>query len=174
MSTPNGKNYNYDQLSRLLPSDGSVVIEDVSETMGVVAIAGPKSREILQPLTDNDLSNQAFPWLSAQTGEVGYARDTHLLRISYTGELGWELHHPIGYNRHIVDALIRAGAPHGLKLFGAEALESLRLRKILPSHPPRARPGRHADRGRAVTFRQNGQRRIHRPRGVEEAGRGKG
>lgn len=129
VSTPNGANYNYDQLSRLLPNDGSVVLDDVSETMGVIAIAGPKSREILQPLTDNDLSNQAFPWLSAQTGEVGYARDTHLLRVSYTGELGWELHHPIGYNRHLVDALIKAGAPHGMKLFGAEALESMRLEK---------------------------------------------
>jgi dimethylglycine dehydrogenase len=75
------------------------------------------------------LSNDAFPWLSAQTGEVEYARDTHLLRISYTGELGWELHHPIGYNRHLVDALIRAGERHGMKLFGAEALESLRLEK---------------------------------------------
>lgn len=129
VSTPNGANYNYDQLSRLLPNDGSVLLDDVSETMGVIAIAGPKSREILQPLTDNDLSNQAFPWLSAQTGEVGYARDTHLLRVSYTGELGWELHHPIGYNRHLVDALIKAGAPHGMKLFGAEALESMRLEK---------------------------------------------
>lgn len=129
VSTPNGENYNFDQLSRLLPRDGSVVLENVSETMGVIAIAGPKSRDILQPLTDNDLSNEAFPWLSAQMGEVGYARDVRLLRVSYTGELGWELHHPIAYNRHLVDALLKAGEPHGMKLFGAEALESMRLEK---------------------------------------------
>jgi dimethylglycine dehydrogenase len=129
VSTPNGENYNYDQLSRLLPRDGSVILENVSETMGVLALAGPKAREILQPLTDNDLSNEAFPWLSAQIGEVGYARDVHLLRVSYTGELGWELHHPVAYNRHLVDLLLKAGEPHGLKLFGAEALESLRLEK---------------------------------------------
>jgi dimethylglycine dehydrogenase len=129
VSTPNGENYNFDQLSRLLPRDGSVMLHNVSESMGVLALAGPKSREILQPLTDNDLSNDAFPWLSAQEGEVGYARDVLLLRVSYTGELGWELHHPVGYNRHLVEALLKAGEPHGMKLFGAEALESLRLEK---------------------------------------------
>ncbi|MDX8496259.1 FAD-dependent oxidoreductase [Mesorhizobium sp. VK22B] len=129
VSTPNGRNYNYDQLSRLLPRDGSVVLEDVSEAMGVVAIAGPKSREILQSLTDNNLSNETFPWLSARLGEVGYARDVHLLRVSYSGELGWELHHPIGYNRHLVDLILVAGERYGMKPFGAEALESLRLEK---------------------------------------------
>ena len=125
VSTPNGQVYNRDQLTRLLPDDGLVEIRDVSEQMGVIALAGPNSRAILQPLTDNDLSNRAFPWMSAQMGEVGYARNVHLLRLSYTGELGWELHHPIGYNRHLVDLLLKAGvAP-----FGLEALESMRLEK---------------------------------------------
>ncbi|MCV6600536.1 MAG: FAD-dependent oxidoreductase [Cohaesibacter sp.] len=125
VSTPNGQVYNWDSLSRLLPKDGSVVMEDISEQLGVIALAGPKSREILQPLTDNDLSNEAFPWLSAQMGEVGYAKGVHLLRVSYTGELGWELHHPVGYNRHLVDLLLKAG----VKPFGLEALESMRLEK---------------------------------------------
>ncbi len=125
VSTPNGRVYNWDQLSRLLPDDGSVVMQDVSEQLGVIALAGPKSREILAPLTDNDLSNAAFPWLSAQMGEVGYAMDVHLLRVSYTGELGWELHHPVGYNRHLVELLLKAG----VKPFGLEALESMRLEK---------------------------------------------
>jgi dimethylglycine dehydrogenase len=129
VSTPNGENYNYDELNRRLPADGSVTLENVSETMGVVAIAGPKSRDILQPLTDTNLSNETFPWLTAQSGEVGYARDVLLLRVSYSGELGWELHHPVAYNRHLVDVLLKAGEPHGLKLFGAEALESMRLEK---------------------------------------------
>jgi dimethylglycine dehydrogenase len=125
VSTPNGQVYNWDQLSRLLPQDGSVVMADVSEQMGVIALAGPQSRDILQPLTDTNLSNAAFPWLSARKGEVGYAKSVHLLRVSYTGELGWELHHPIGYNRHLVDLLLKAG----VKPFGAEALESMRLEK---------------------------------------------
>src|SRR6185369_11042603 len=51
------------------------------------------------------------------------------LRVSYAGELGWELHHPVGYNRHLVDLLLKAGEPQGLKLFGSEALESMRLDK---------------------------------------------
>lgn len=129
VSTPTGEVYNFDQLSRLLPQDNSVTLENVSEQMGVVAIAGPRSREILQPLTDNDLSNEAFPWLSAQMGEVGYARDVHLIRVSYTGELGWELHHPVAYNRHLVETLLNAGVAHGMVPFGLKALESMRLEK---------------------------------------------
>ncbi|MDK3018564.1 glycine cleavage T C-terminal barrel domain-containing protein [Pseudodonghicola flavimaris] len=129
VSTPSGEVYNADQLSRLLPEDGSVTLENQSEQLGVIAIAGPKSRDILQPLTDNDLSNEAFPWLSAQIGEVGYARDVHLIRVSYTGELGWELHHPIAYNRHLVDTILKAGGPHGLVPVGLKALDSMRLEK---------------------------------------------
>lgn len=125
VSTPNGQVYNWDELSKRLPKDGSVVIEDVSERYGVVALAGPKSRKILQPLTDNDLSNEAFPWLTAQMGEVGYAKGVRLLRVSYTGELGWEIHHPVNYNRHIVDLLLKAV----VRPFGALALESMRLDK---------------------------------------------
>lgn len=129
VSTPAGEVLNHDVLRRHLPKDGSVTLQNVSEQMGVVALTGPKAREILQPLTDNDLSNAAFPWLSHQVGEVGFARDVRLIRVSYTGELGWELHHPISYNRHLVDLLIKSGEPHGMKLFGLEAIESLRLDK---------------------------------------------
>ncbi len=125
VSTPTGQVYNWDQLSRLLPNDGSVVLEDISEQLGVIALAGPDSRDILQPLTDNDLSKDVFPWLSSQMGEVGYAKGVHMLRVSYTGELGWELHHPIAYNRHLVDLLLKAG----VRPFGLEALESMRLEK---------------------------------------------
>ena len=125
VSSPNAQVYNWHQLSDLLPGDDSVVMEDVSEQWGVIALAGPNSRDILQPLTDNDLANAAFPWLSVQTGEVGYARNVQLLRVSYTGELGWELHHAISYNRHLVDLLLKAG----VQPFGLEALESMRLEK---------------------------------------------
>lgn len=125
VSTPSGQVYNWDQLSKHLPDDGSVIMEDISEQMGVIALAGPKSREILSQFTDNDLSNEAFPWLSAQIGEFGYAKGVHLLRVSYTGELGWEIHHPVNYNRHIVDQLLKAG----VRPFGALALESMRLDK---------------------------------------------
>jgi dimethylglycine dehydrogenase len=129
VSTPAGEVLNHDVLRRHLPKDGSVTLRNLSEELGVLSLTGPKAREILQPLTDNDLSNAAFPWLSCQMGEVGYARDVRLIRVSYTGELGWELHHPLNYNRHLVDCLIKAGEPHGMRLFGLEAIESLRLDK---------------------------------------------
>ena len=129
VSTPAGEVLNHDVLRRHLPKDGSVTLRNLSEELGVLSLTGPKAREILQPLTDNDLSNAAFPWLSCQMGEVGYARDVRLIRVSYTGELGWELHHPLSYNRHLVDCLIKAGEPHGMRLFGLEAIESLRLDK---------------------------------------------
>ena len=129
VSSPTAKTRNRDLLNRALPDDGSVVLEDATEAIGILALAGPMSRDILQPLTDNDLSNEAFPWLSAQMSEVGYARDVHLIRVSYAGELGWEIHHPISYNRHLADLLFRAGEPHGLKPFGIEALESMRMEK---------------------------------------------
>ena len=129
VSTPSGEVLNWDELSRALPKDGGVELANVSEHIGILALAGPKARDILQPLTDNDLSNEAFPWLSAQFGEVGYARDVHLVRVSYAGELGWELHHPMSYGRHLVELLLKESAAHGLKLFGLEALESLRLDK---------------------------------------------
>lgn len=129
VSTPAGEVLNFDTLRRHLPADGSVQLCNISEQMGVLALSGPKARDILQPLTDTDLSNAAFPWLTFQTGEVGYARDVKLLRVSYTGELGWELHHPLSYNRHLVDLLIKAAEPQGMRLFGLEAIESLRLDK---------------------------------------------
>ena len=129
VSTPAGEVTNWDELTRLLPRDGSVALQNVSEQMGVLALSGPLSREILQPLTDTDLSNAAFPWLAARRGEVGLARDVTLVRVAYTGELGWELHHPMSYNRHLVDLLLKAGEPRGMRLFGTEAIESLRLDK---------------------------------------------
>ena len=106
-----------------------MTLRNVSEHMGVLALSGPRARDILQPLTDNDLSTAAFPWLSAQKGEVGFARDVTLVRVAYTGEMGWEIHHPLSYNRHLVDLLLKAGEAHGMRLFGLEAIESLRLDK---------------------------------------------
>lgn len=141
VSSPTAATQNRDLLNRALPDDGSVVLEDATEAIGILALAGPRSRDILQPLTDNDLSNEAFPWLSAQTGEVGYARDVRLIRVSYAGELGWEIHHPISYNRHLADLLLRAGKRHGLKPFGVEALDSMRMDKSYRAIRRELRPG---------------------------------
>ncbi|MFK0690654.1 FAD-dependent oxidoreductase [Mesorhizobium sp. IMUNJ 23033] len=129
ISTPRAERWNFDDLSKLLPTDGSVQLRNVTNERGCFTIVGPKAREVLQGLTEIDLSNGAFPWFGVKSGTVGLATDVRLLRINYEGELGWELYHPLCYQRHLLEALLAAGEPHGLRLIGLHALESLRLEK---------------------------------------------
>ncbi|MDF1749567.1 MAG: FAD-dependent oxidoreductase [Alphaproteobacteria bacterium] len=129
ISTPRAERWNFDDLSRLLPSDGSVQLRNVSNDRGCFAVVGPKAREVLQSLTELDLSNAAFPWFGVKSATVGLATDVRMLRVNYEGELGWELYHPLPYQRHLLEALLAAGEPHGLRLIGYHALESLRLEK---------------------------------------------
>lgn len=129
ISTPRAERRNFDELSRKLPRDGSVRLVNVTNERGCFTICGPKARELLQPLTEIDLGNGSFPWLSARTGSVGLASDVRLLRINYEGELGWELYHPLPYQRQLLEELLSAGEALGLRLIGLQALESLRLDK---------------------------------------------
>jgi dimethylglycine dehydrogenase len=111
-----------------MPADGSVQFTDLTNSMGVLVLAGPKSRDILQPITGANLSNECFPWLTGQETHVGYA-PVKLLRVNFVGELGWEIHHPIEYQNHIFDSLFKHGDKHGLKPFGIRAMNSMRLEK---------------------------------------------
>ncbi|RUX84119.1 aminomethyltransferase family protein, partial [Mesorhizobium sp. M7D.F.Ca.US.004.01.2.1] len=111
------------------PKDGSVHLRNVTNDRGCFTIVGPKARDVLQPLTEIDLSNDAFPWFGVKSGTVGLASDVRMLRVNYEGELGWELYHPLCYQRHLLDALLASGESHGLRLIGMHALESLRLEK---------------------------------------------
>lgn len=129
ISTPRAERWNFDDLSKLLPQDGSVTLRNVTNDRGCFTVVGPKARNVLQPLTEIDLSNEAFPWFSVRSGTVGLASDVRLLRVNYEGELGWELYHPLCYQRQLLDALLAAGEPHGLRPVGLYALESLRLEK---------------------------------------------
>lgn len=129
VSTPRAERWNLDDLTKALPADGSVRLRNVSDERGVFTIVGPKARDVLQKVTQIDLSNAAFPWFSLRTGTVGLASDVHLLRVNYEGELGWELYHPYAYQRHLLDALLSAGEEYGIRLVGLYALESLRLEK---------------------------------------------
>jgi dimethylglycine dehydrogenase len=129
VSTPRGERLNFDLLSRLLPSDGSVVLTNVTLERGCFTIVGPRARELLAPLAETDLSNGVFPWLTARTASVGLATDVRMLRINYEGELGWELYHPICHQRHLLDEILNIGGKLGLELVGLRALESLRLEK---------------------------------------------
>ncbi|MEO1562305.1 MAG: FAD-dependent oxidoreductase [Pseudomonadota bacterium] len=112
---------------------GRVEIHDVTSQWGVFAIAGPKSRDVLNELIrDEDpataLSNKRFPWLSARQIELGMC-PVNAIRVAYTGELGWELHHPIEMQRYLWNQLMEAGEKHGMKLVGARAQNWLRMEK---------------------------------------------
>jgi dimethylglycine dehydrogenase len=110
------------------PGDGSVQIDNVTADFGVLTLAGPRSRELLQRLSSADLSREAFPFFRARHIEVG-GLDVLAMRVSYVGELGYELHHPHELQRDLYDRLWEAGADLGLVDFGYRALESLRLEK---------------------------------------------
>ncbi|NNK66395.1 MAG: FAD-dependent oxidoreductase [Rhodobacteraceae bacterium] len=112
---------------------GWIDMHDVTTQWGVFAIAGPKSRDVLQALVrDVDpatvLGNKRFPWLSMRDIELGMC-PVRAIRVAYTGELGWELHHPIEMQRYLWDQLLTAGAEHGLKPVGARAQNWLRQEK---------------------------------------------
>ena len=96
--------------------------------MGVLVVAGPKSRELLARVTDTDLSTEAFPWLTGKDAAIGLA-PAKLLRLNFVGELGWEIHHGIEYQNTILDALMDAGSDLGLAPFGIRAMDSLRVEK---------------------------------------------
>ncbi len=110
------------------PHDGSVRIDNVTARDGVLTIAGPRSRELLERVSRDDFSNQGFRFFRARHVEVGRVRAL-AMRVSYVGELGWELHHPIEEQRTLYELLCEAGEDLGLVDFGYRALESMRLEK---------------------------------------------
>ncbi len=118
----------FDVLEKLLPADKSVRIDKVTTQRGVLVLAGPRSREVLAKVADIDVSNEAFPWLTARRLSIK-AAGLIAMRVNFVGELGYELHHPIEMQNTIFDALMEAGAPFGIKPFGIRAMDSLRLEK---------------------------------------------
>ena len=113
---------------RMEPGE-DVTITDITDDFGVLVLAGPKSREVLQPLTSQDLSNDGMRWLTGCVAEVAGVSGVRLLRVNYVGELGWELHCPMAEMPEVFDALMAAGKPHGIRLFGTYAMNSLRMEK---------------------------------------------
>jgi 4-methylaminobutanoate oxidase (formaldehyde-forming) len=107
---------------------GDVRIEDVTEGWGTLSLMGPRARDVLEALTDADVSNAAFPFGHVREIDIAGAK-TRALRVTYVGELGWELHVPLQATGRVFDALMAAGAGAGLRPVGYRALESLRLEK---------------------------------------------
>lgn len=112
---------------------GWIEVQDVSTQWGVLALAGPTSRDILKEIIvdadpETSLTNKVFPWLSAKNIDLGMC-PVKAIRVAYTGELGWELHHPIEMQNYLFDLITKAGEKHGLKLCGARSQNWLRQEK---------------------------------------------
>ena len=116
-------------IARHLPRDGSAAIREMTSAYAVINIAGPLSRDILQATTDDDLSNERFPYLTVREIEIGLATGVRAARVGYVGELGWELHVPSEYAAHVYERLMQEGGGRGLIDAGYRAIESLRLEK---------------------------------------------
>ncbi len=115
-------------LKRNIAVDEHVVINDVTSGLMCINIQGPKSRELLNRVSDHDLSSEAFPFATLQEMEIGYAT-VKALRLTYMGELGWELYIPTEFAPHVYDLLVEKGQELGLKHCGYHTLQSLRMEK---------------------------------------------
>jgi 4-methylaminobutanoate oxidase (formaldehyde-forming) len=115
-------------LTRGIPAGACASVCDVSSGYATLGLMGPRSRELLAKLTDADLSTAAFPFASSRVIDLGYAR-VRASRITYVGELGYELYMPTEFVQSVYDGLLEAGAPLGLRLAGYHAMNSLRMEK---------------------------------------------
>ncbi|MCP4433412.1 MAG: FAD-dependent oxidoreductase, partial [Gammaproteobacteria bacterium] len=121
--------YDEDLLLKSNADDDSVRIRNITSDKGAFVITGPNSRDLLALLTTQDLSQSEFPWFSARTVEITGIGQMLAIRVSYIGELGWELHHDIEQQLALYDLLFEKGKTHGLKPIGMRAIDSLRLEK---------------------------------------------
>jgi sarcosine dehydrogenase len=110
------------------PDDGSVVIRDLTSARAVINLCGPKSRDVLQAVCEEDVSNAAFKYARAKEITIG-STPVLALRIGYVGELGWELHIPTEYAAHVYELLRAAGEPHGIVDAGYRTIDTMRMEK---------------------------------------------
>ena len=161
-----------DWLRRQIPADAHVTVADVTSGEAVIAVMGPRSRELLASMTDADLSNEAFPFGTAREIDLGLAF-VRAARITYVGELGWELYVPTEFATHVYDEIVAAGEAFGLRHAGYHALELAPDGEGVPPLGPRHERRGHGPRGRARVHRRLGQaRRIRRPGGAPAPARG--
>jgi sarcosine dehydrogenase len=135
--------HDFDWIARSIPDGLDARLIDVTSAYAVLSVMGPRSREILQGLTGDDVSNAGFPFGRAKRLTLAGA-PVLALRVTYVGEVGFELHIPVEFALSVYDALLAAGGPHGIANAGYRAIESLRLEKgyrawgaeIGPDHSP--------------------------------------
>ena len=121
-------NHDLGWIRRHQPGDGSVTIDEMTSAYACLGLWGPRARVILAQITDAELGNEAFPYLTAREISVG-GIPCRALRVTYVGELGWELYCPTEYGLALWDTIWAAGEAHGLRAGGYRAIESLRLEK---------------------------------------------
>lgn len=110
------------------PTDGSVYLNDITSSRCCIGIWGPRARDLVQSISEDDFSNEAFPYLKARYVTLGDI-PALALRVTYVGELGWEIYAPMEYGLKLWDTLWQAGQPLGVVAAGYRAIESLRLEK---------------------------------------------
>ena len=115
-------------LTSHIPDDAQCIATDVTSGYAVISVMGPNSRALLQSVSPDDLSNEAFPFAHSREIELGMGL-VRASRITYVGELGWELYVPTEFAPHIFETVLEAGDAHGLKPAGLHALNSLRIEK---------------------------------------------
>jgi len=120
--------HDLDWIRRHLSSDGSAVAREVTTELACIGLWGPKAREILQQATRDDVSNAGFPYMTCREITVAGA-PVRALRVTYVGELGWEMYMTPGNALRVWDTLLEAGRPLGLRPVGYRAVDSLRLEK---------------------------------------------
>ena len=120
--------HDLDWMTWHLQPDEQVEIVNITADYACLVLTGPQSRAVLSQITDADLDNQAFPWMRSRQIEVAGVA-VRALRVSYVGELGWELHHPMGNMEVLYDAVMQAGAAHGIADFGLYAMNAMRMEK---------------------------------------------
>ncbi len=123
-----GQLHDLDWITQHIGADEDVSVSDITDELGILAVTGPQSRQLLGRLTNADLGNESFPWLTARDVEVAGV-PCRALRVSYVGELGWELHHPLERMLELYEAITAAGADLGLVDFGSYAMNVMRIEK---------------------------------------------
>lgn len=123
-----GERRDYHWIRQSIPNDAQAFLTNVTSAFAVLGVMGPNSRKFMSDVTSADLSNEAFPFLSSREIEIGHAV-VRATRITYVGELGWELYIPVEFATHVYDTLVSKGQGHGMHHAGFHSMESLRIEK---------------------------------------------
>jgi len=120
--------HDFDWIRRHLPAGGAVAVREITAELGCIGLWGPRARDILRRVCAENVSSEAFPYMTCRALTVA-GEPVRALRVTYVGEIGWELYVPFDAGLRVWDALWEAGRPHGLRAVGYRAVDSLRLEK---------------------------------------------